>query len=183
MDIREALLQEYSKAQVLKVAAYIDNNPDRFRNLMQLFLGEDYRLTQRAAWVLSHCADQHPALLLPHLPDLINNLQQTNLAAVKRNTVRVLQNILIPEALQGLLADICFKYLTTDEPVAIKVFAMTVLANLAQQEPDLKNELRLLIEDQLPYASPAFMARANKLLPKLRQNTQPTVRFASKTSK
>ncbi|GEO03764.1 hypothetical protein AAE02nite_14280 [Adhaeribacter aerolatus] len=164
MDIKEALLKEYSKAQVLKIAAYINNNPGRFRNLMELFLGEDYRLTQRAAWVLSHCADQHPALLLPYLPELIYNLQKTKLAAVKRNTVRVLQNIPIPEELQGILANICFEYLITNEPVAIKVFAMTVLANLAQAQPDLKNELRLLLEDQLPYASPAFVSRASKLL-------------------
>lgn len=168
MNIRTALLQEHSKIQVLKIAAYIGAAPERFAELIQLFLGYDYRITQRAAWVVSACADQHPQLLHPHLEDLILNLGQPVPDAVKRNTIRVLQYLEIPENLQGRLADICFNYLAGKEPVAIKVFAMTVLLNLSKQEPALKNELRILIEDQLPYSSPAFVARGHKTLRSLK---------------
>ncbi|MDB5263760.1 MAG: hypothetical protein JWQ14_3043, partial [Adhaeribacter sp.] len=167
MNIREELLQAYSKAQVLSMAAFIGQDAGRFADLMKLLLGTEYRVTQRAAWVLSHCADQHPALLTPFLPALIANLGQTNLPAVKRNTLRVLQYVTIPEPLQGELANCCFALLAAAEPVAIKVFAMTVLANLTQQEPDLKNELHLVLEVQLPHASPAFIARARRLMPEL----------------
>lgn len=90
----------------------------------------------------------------------------------------MLQHIAVPEELQGTLAGICFKYLAAKESVAIRVFSMTVLANLAQQQPDLRNELCLLLEDQLPYASPAFTVRANKLLPKLKKTANLFVRFA-----
>ena len=50
MDIREALLAEHSKGQTTKIVRYIDGDPVRFAELMKLFLGDTYRLSQRAAW-------------------------------------------------------------------------------------------------------------------------------------
>jgi hypothetical protein len=44
---------------------------------------------------------------------------------------------------------------------------MTVLANLAKSEPDLGQELKIIIQDQLPYASAGFQARARAILPQL----------------
>jgi len=164
MNLKTELRQENSKAPIHRMAAYIGDNPDRFAQLMLLFFGADDRIAEKAASVLSHCADRHSFLLHPYVPKLIINLEKTKLAAVKRNTLRVLQYIVIPEGWQGKLTDCCFKFLVTDEPVAVKVFAMSVLANLAKQEPDLKNELKICIEDQLPYASPAFVSRAKKVL-------------------
>jgi len=41
---------------------------------------------------------------------------------------------------------------------------MTVLANIAQKEPELKNELRLVIEQQLSHGSTGFCSRARKVL-------------------
>ena len=169
MDLKAALLQEHSKPQSLKIAAYIGAQPERFAELMHIFLGSEYRLTQRAAWVVSICTDHHPHLLQPHLRELIMNLKRPVHDAVKRNTMRVLQNQEIPEDLQGDLVNICFDYLTGTEPAAIKAYAQTVLLNLVKKEPELKNELRLVIEDQLPYASPAFVARARKTLQALKK--------------
>jgi hypothetical protein len=51
--------------------------------------------------------------------------------------------------------------------VAVKVFAMTVLSTIINDQPDLKKELKTIIEDQLPYASPGFVARARKIIKKL----------------
>jgi len=44
---------------------------------------------------------------------------------------------------------------------------MTVLHQLIQTIPDLKKELKIILEDQLPYASPAFTVRARKILKQL----------------
>ena len=41
---------------------------------------------------------------------------------------------------------------------------MTVLANIAQKEPDLWNELKLSIEQQLLHCSPGFRSRARKVM-------------------
>jgi len=167
MDIKAALLQEHSKAQAQRIAAYIGSDSVRFKILMSLFFNAEYRVTQRAAWVLRFCAEYHPTLVLPYLSELISNLERPIPDAVKRNTVRLLQNINIPPEFQGQLADICFNYLTGSEPVAVKAFAMTILANLTKTEPDLANELKIILQNQLPHASPAFSVRARKILREL----------------
>jgi hypothetical protein len=44
---------------------------------------------------------------------------------------------------------------------------MTVLANIIDDQPDMKKELKLILEDQLPYGSAAFKSRGNKVLKKI----------------
>ncbi|MCB0631186.1 MAG: hypothetical protein R2824_19205 [Saprospiraceae bacterium] len=166
MDIRESLLEEHSKQQALKIAGWIGNDPQRFAVLVELMLDEEYRVGQRAAWVLTHCLDQHPELLQPHLERLIHNLQDNvQHEAVRRNTVRALQFVDIPEELLGETADLCFRYLMdVNEPVAVRVHAMSVLWNICRKEPELSQELKLIIEDQWEYASAGFRSRGRKIL-------------------
>lgn len=168
MNIRAEILTEHSKQNALRIAQYIGNDSKKFSELIDCFLGKEYRVTQRAAQVVSNCADKHPELLLPHLDNIISNLQSPVHIAVKRNTLRVLQDMELPDHLLGPAADICFKILESgSEPVAVKVFAMAVLANICQKVPELKNELRILIEDQMPYSSAAFKSRGSKILRRL----------------
>jgi hypothetical protein len=82
----------------------------------------------------------------------------------------MLQFIDIPKKHQGVIADICFKSLIDKkEPIAIRVFSMTVIANLAAKIPELKNELIPIIEEQLPYASAGFVSRGKKVLKELKR--------------
>ncbi len=168
MDIKKELLKEHSKAQAEYIANFIGNDAAKFEELMRLFMSSHYRTNQRSAWVLSKCADKYPELIAPHIEPLIKNLKEDIHVAVKRNTLRVLQEIEIPKDLWGLTVDICFNTLASNqEPIAVKVFAMSVLHNIAQKEPDLKNELKMIIEDQLPYGSAGFKSRAKKILKQL----------------
>jgi hypothetical protein len=166
MDIRQALLTEHSKTQVLAIAAYIGNNPERFRVLMDIFFHEKYRLVQRSAWALSYVIDSHPSLIQPYLAqtiDLLNAGKQPD--AVPRNILRILQKIEVPEYLQGKLMDICFTFVQEPgTPIAIKAFSLTVLHNLSKQYPEILSELQTVIRERLPYETAAFHSRARKIL-------------------
>lgn len=166
MNLVKEILRDHSKAQCTKIRNYVGRNPERFAGLVSVFLAGPYRVTQRAAWPLSYCVEDHPELVKPHLRKLLSNLGKPGLHdAVKRNTVRLLQYIDVPKSLQGMAVEKCTRYLADPgEAIAVRVFSMTVLANIAQQQPDLKAEIRILIEDQLPYATAAFRARARKVL-------------------
>lgn len=168
MTLKEELLKEFSKPHVVYLSNKIGPDQEAFDELIMLFLHDEYRVTQRAAWVVSHCADNHPWLLEKHLESIILNLQNDINDAVKRNTVRVLQHMEIPEDLMGILADICFGFLNSGkEPVAIKAHSITILYNIAKKYPELKEELMVSIEDQMPYASVGLKNRGNKILKKL----------------
>lgn len=166
MNLVKELLKAPSQAQRNKIVTYVDAHEDRFAQLVDIFLTGTYRVVQRAAWPLSYCVQEHPHLIKPHLRKLLLNLERDGLPdAVKRNTLRLMQFIEIPKAMQGLAADICFRFLANpQEPVAVRVFSMTVLGNLAGRQPFLKKELKILIEDQLPYASAGFTSRARRVL-------------------
>jgi hypothetical protein len=169
MDLRDALSQEHSKVQTSKIVKYIGKNPDRFSSLVKIYLSGPYRITQRAAWPLGSCVEAHPELITPHWKALIDFARKPDVHdAVKRNTVRLLQFIDIPIKHQGRVADLCFRFLqNTSEPIAVRCFSMTVLSRIAKAKPELKNELKILIEDQFPYATPGFLSRAKKVLKQL----------------
>lgn len=170
MDIKKEVLKEHSKAQTLKVVKYIGNNPVRFKELVQTFLNGPYRVTQRAAWALSCCVENNPALIIPHLRVILKMLKRNDTHdAVNRNIVRLLQFIDIPKKYYGVLVNICFELMDPKQPIAVRVFSMQVLSNIATHLPDLKKELRLVIEDQLPYASAGFLSRAKKVLKELQK--------------
>lgn len=166
IDLESELLKEHSRAQAQKIADHIGNHPPRFEELIHFILYGKAPIPQRAAWAMSVCVDTHPTLFEPHLKAVIEHLNQPKLHdAVKRNTLRLLQNVDIPEELMGITAHLCFEYLASSaEPIAIKVFAMTVLHHISLKEPDLQNELKIIINTQLPYASAGFKSRAKKIL-------------------
>ncbi len=166
MNLREEILKEHSKKQTNKIIKWIGSNLKKFDALIELFLKGEYRVTQRAGWPLSNIAISYPHLISKHLKKLLLNLKKPDLHnAVIRNTLRLLQFVKIPKHLHGMTVSICFHMLTDKkQPVAIHVFSMSVLGNLCMDHPDLKPELKLCIEEQLPYGSAGFKSRAGKVL-------------------
>lgn len=167
MNLREELLREHSKKQTMRIVEYIGDDKERFAELINLFLTDVYRVGQRAAWPVSYCGRAYPELITPYIKKMLKNLDNPLHDSVKRNTVRVLQNFHIPKSLQGLAVKQCFRLVEGNEPIAIKVFSITLLGNIAKEHPELKHELKMLIETQLAYASTGFLSRATKVLKSL----------------
>lgn len=169
MNLREEILKEHSRPQALKIAGYACASKKNFKELMQCFLDEEYRLSQRAAWSVSWAARKKPEMISPHIKDLVSVLNKKNVHdAVIRNSVRVLQEIEIPEEFHGEVMDACFRFIEKPAtPVAIKVFSLTTLFNLSKYYPEIKPELKLIIEDCREHETAAFKSRAKKILSKL----------------
>lgn len=168
MNLKESLPEYHSQTETKRILHWIDGSPQHFAELMDVFFSGNTRKNQYAAGIMIHCIDRWPYLLIPYIEKLILNLQNEGLHdAIKRNTVRVLQDVDIPENLHGVLAEICFNYLKNPaEAVAIKVFSMTIIDNLTQFYPELKEELHFILEEQFPFQSAGFRSRAGKILKK-----------------
>lgn len=166
MDLESEILKEHSKKQAIKIARWIGDDKKRFAQLMQLFLEGEYRVVQRSAWIVSLCGEKYPELIKPWLSKMVRKAQEKDVHnAVQRNVVRVLQFVNLPAPLQGPAANLCFNFLQSPEtPIAVKAFSMTVLANIAAKEPDLKREVALIIEEMLPYGGPGIRSRGKKVL-------------------
>ena len=165
MKIREQLLVEHSKKNTELIASYIGINKSLVKELIDLFINDTYRVGQRAAWVVASIHDAHPELLWTHYKRMILKMRESSHDAIKRNVLRCLANSNFPSDLHGELADQCFTYLQDPkEAIAIKVHAMRVLAKVCDSFPEFKHELKLIIEDQLPFGSAGFKSCAKKVL-------------------
>lgn len=169
MKIEVEILKEHSKRQTMKITHWVGNNEKRFARLMTVFLTAEYRVVQRSSWIISLCGERYPRLIGPWVSQLVKRAGEKNVHdAVKRNVVRVFQFVEIPPSHQGKVVNLCFNFLQdVKAPIAVKAFSMTVLLNISQSQPDLKHELRLVIEQMLPYGSAGIHSRAKKVLTQL----------------
>jgi hypothetical protein len=174
--LRDDLLSEHSKAQAMRIVRRIGDDRGAFDELVRLFLSDEYRVSQRAAWPLGYCLEAHPEWAQAYLPELLRNLRSENLHdAVKRNTVRALQTLPIPEELAGEAADILFGYVADPrEAVAVRCFSIHALFNLCKQEMDLLEELRLVVEDMMAHEelTAGLRSRVNRTLKDIAKMTK-----------
>jgi hypothetical protein len=171
MNIRENLEQEHSKALTLRIIAYIGNDQNRMAELMACFFDAKWRVCQRAAWAVGLLGEKQPQLIEPYLEQMLFNLKTPQHDAILRNTMRVMRDLPeIPDAILGLAADVSFQFLETPSiPIAIRSFAMRVLLKICKKEPELKDELRALIEDILEHdKAPGIVSAGRDVLKQLK---------------
>jgi len=169
MDLLKSIEKEHSKTQCEKIVKYVGGDKDRFAGLMQLFLKGEYRVTQRAGWPLSICVENHPELITPWFKQILPLLKKPGVhTAVVRNVARLLQYVQIPKRFHGQVMNDCFDLIADNNTApAIKAFSLTILENLSAEYPDIKPELKLIIEERWQYETAAFHSRAKKILNKL----------------
>lgn len=172
MDLRTAILSENSKTNIVRLSSWAGRDRVRIGELVQLFLSEDYKVVQRAAWILSEVAMQAEEEIRPYIGALLGRCRDSGIpVAVKRNVTRILQRIAIPEEHHAAAMNLCFELLADPrETVAVRCFSMGILAGLCSPYPELKQELRSLIESALEQEelTPAFRNKSGKVLRQLK---------------
>ena len=170
MDIKAELLIDHGKETAIRISNWVGNDQTRMDKLMKVFFEGDYRMTQMAAYPLIFISDENPSLFYPYLPRMLEYMKGKVHDAVIRNTLRLFQFIDIPEEIEGELFDMCIHFFSSPKfPVAIRVFAMTILANTCKKYPELKIEVLPLVNDVLEISeSPGIRSRGRKVLAELR---------------
>ena len=157
--------KDFSVVQKSRSIRAVTKDRSLITPLVDAFLTEHYRVSQRVAGVLEAVAKKDPSVLQPHLKRLLMTLEKGADTGLKRNIPRIIQWMPVPVSLQGRMVNVCFDLLADPaELVAPKVFCMTILANIAKVQPDLKGEVRALIESQYNLSTPAFRSRAKRVL-------------------
>jgi hypothetical protein len=166
MYLHKEILNNRSKENVMKAARYACSSTKRFSELVDCVVSNEKRLPELASWCLGWAVKLKPLMVLPHLETVV--AQMENEAAnetVKRNMLRILEDVDIPENFHGRVMNACFRFV--EDPataVAIKAFSLTILSNLSRHYPDILPELKLLIEARMPHETAAFRSRGRKIL-------------------
>jgi len=166
MNLRDEILAEHSKHQTAMIVEWVGSDPKRFGELMRLFLGDVYRITQRAGWPLSEAVKHHPELIKPYFAKLLKQLEREDVhIAVRRNVVRLLQFVEIPKRYQGPVFEACYNLLADPaEAVAVRCFSLSVAAKIAKNKPALLDELHLVVTEHPSVITPGMRARMRNVL-------------------
>ncbi len=174
MNIRQQLSKTHSRANADLVLNYVLADEGRVGDLLKALRDEEITIVQRAAMVVGDLGRARPAWLRPYNNRLLEMATAPAHDAVQRNILRHFSELDladIHEDLEGPLLELAF--VLTEEPTVppgIRVFAMQVVANLCSRYPELKAELRAVLETQLPLTeSPGFRSRAKKILSRLKR--------------
>lgn len=157
---------ERSKKHIAQIVDRITDSEAGVDAMMEIFLGDHPRNAELAAWVVGDLGQKHPEKFIKRLPQLMEVLNSDKVhGSLKRNTLRILEKMDIPDEHLDAATDVCFRLLADPfEEVAIRAFSMGVLQKSCERVPELWPELQLILEENMPHATPAFISRAKKLI-------------------
>jgi hypothetical protein len=165
MDLREAILTEHSKAKKNQIADYVGGSKDLFQELWGIVKSGEEPVSRRAAWALEECVERNPALFDNIMEDAIAFLPGPHHSAIHRHISKILSLREIPEEYQGMLYSLAIDWmLAPTTALAVKVFCMSMAYNIAKPIPELREELALVIKDQMDYNTAGFKSRGRKIL-------------------
>ena len=169
MNLRDQLLLALSKANTAKIVAHIGNDEKLYRELWELVKNGEAPLPQRGSWVLDESFIAQTKSIAKYLPEMIAELAKPVHDAVKRHILRILIRAEIPEDSSAALFDQCLYFLSDPKAaIALKVYSMEIATKIAMPFPDLREELKIIIQDQMTHCGTmAILSRGRRLLKRL----------------
>lgn len=164
-DFRKLLLKGNSRSYTDFVVDIVFKKPELISELWEIYLSLEEPVSRRAAWVIDTASENKPEWILPYLPILVEKLTLFNHDGLKRHGLRMISRVDFSSDTEGLLMDICFKWLLSPtESVAVKMYSMIILYRISENEPDILQELYDTIDFQLSDATPGFRSIGKKMM-------------------
>lgn len=166
-ELREEVLKAFHKPAWIALAKLYGDRPDEIRVLFDFFLSDDLKVARTSAEIIRYIFDADPSIALPYIDRLIERLHSPAHDGIKRGIFRIFQRSTFTDDQAGKVVDLSFDYLQNREnPIAVRVFAMTTIYNISKDFPELYDELCNVITPNLDQESTGFQNRAGKILAK-----------------
>lgn len=128
----------------------------------------DPKVATRFLWLLTGIGQLRAEKLFQELPFLLQLNKQLTHLKTEGSFANYWRIVGVPPENEGEVIDLLFSWLqSTEVNVTAKSRVVFVLFDLTQKYPELKNELRICLEDQLEKNTKDFDRRAQKILKKL----------------
>lgn len=147
------------------IAGEVLARPEKLNSLMEVALYSDHPKSWRAAWVADKIHDSRPDLIVPFLEKITLQLKEETQPGKKRQFLKLVSMHEIPERYRSFLMNYCLdSFMSAEEPVAIRVYALQILFHISEAEPVFKPELLSIIEHETElHPAPGVRARGKKL--------------------
>ncbi len=170
MELKERFLVRPSKQKVLELVEEISENSKMLKELVDCCFIHENKVDQMAAWTLGHYAQKDGDSCKKHLPRIVKLLEKNIHPGIKRDVLRIFEDLPIPKKIESYLYDQCLGFIIdTKIPIAVSAFGITVATKIAMAYPELKEELLYVLDSMEGYGSVAYTyrrAKSMKLLSK-----------------
>jgi len=139
------------KLQVIAIAEAIGPDSNSFRLLWQIVKEDKGQLSWRAAWVVENIFSYYPWQLDGYLSEMMELLDTTRNQSIRRHLLKIFSMMeTLPEEYLGRLVNICFNALQqATNPPAVKAHSMNLLFSISLREPDMREEVLMVLRDLL----------------------------------
>lgn len=123
-----------------------------------------------ASFAMLPLVDSDKSLFEPFLSEMLDHYEAAPHDSFRRNVIRIFQMVNIPEELEGKAFDLCFaEFTNTKSATAIRVFSSTVLVNICESHPELRQELEPILLDFQGTGTVGFENRLSKEIVRVRK--------------
>ncbi|MBV9406903.1 MAG: hypothetical protein JO211_16260 [Acidobacteriaceae bacterium] len=145
-------------------------NPALFSDLVEAMLHNDRLVRMRAADAVEKVTREHPDWLQPWKRVVLERLSTYEDKEFRWHVAQLLPRLKLTRAEKYRVTEILTGYLT-DKSSIVRTFSMQALADIATDDPPLRDQVRPIIERLTRTGTPAMKSRGRKLLKQLATNT------------
>jgi hypothetical protein len=150
----------------------VTKTPALFADLFECLFDDDPMVRMRAADAVEKVTREHPRLLQPWKRPLLETVALRKEKEVRWHVAQLLARLKLTAGERESAIGILMGYLA-DESSIVKTFSMQALAELAEQDKSLLDQVTPVIERLTQTGTPAMRSRGRRLLKQLRQAEAP----------
>jgi hypothetical protein len=162
--------EKYFSLKKVKLAVkQMEHQPKLIEDTRKMMFNKDQQKSMRAAWLMTHAAARYPELVKKQLSYILKLLQQKGLhTGTIRSSIRVFQELNMPDKYCGQMFDICIGYAKNGTmPHGVRAFAINVLGLICKKYPDLRHEVMLVLTELESFPQPPSITHCVKKTKKL----------------
>jgi hypothetical protein len=164
------LRDEHSKTNTRKIAHMIIKEEVAIKTVFEVIKKNEKPYSQRAAWILSTVEELQPRFLDSNYAETLNLVDRKYHDAVLRSSLKVLSCMRIKEKDMSKLFDKSTSLIKSkNTAVAIKLWALDVAIKIADKHPELFQEIKFYIDENVKNASPGWKNKIKNTLQSIEQ--------------
>lgn len=149
LNFRDIFSYPIGKTTIMQIIAEIEIQPSDFQQIFDLIFDKDTNIAWRAAWVADHICRKHKNWFSMEMKVKLMKFSQT---VIKNGHLRLCLSILLNAGLSvsvsGDFINFCFENIKNNKTsVAVKVLSVKILSEICKKEPDLQNEVEIVLQD------------------------------------
>jgi hypothetical protein len=151
-----------SVGKVSEVLTMLEDQPDLFPEVIQAMAHSDPGIRMRASDAVEKITRTNPDYLQPHKTFFIKQVLVSEQQEVRWHLAQILPRLDLTPEERSAVADKLFSYLE-DASKIVQTNALQALVDLAWEDDNLFNKVRVEVERMVDEGSPAVSNRAGKL--------------------